>query len=140
MAETDVLIDTGPLVGLLSRRDQHHAWAKRQTARLEWPFYTCEAVLSETVHLLEHAQADPLALVDLLDNGLIEVPFSYAEHAGSVHGLMRQYADQPMSFADACLVRMAESRRQTQVFTTDADFHVYRTTSGARLDVLAPGE
>jgi hypothetical protein len=43
-----------------------------------------------------------------------------------------------MSFADAGLVRMAEVRRAAQVFTTDADFRVYRTTGGEALDVLAP--
>ena len=47
--------------------------------------------------------------------------------------------DQPVSFADACLVCMVEERRQPQVFTTDDDFHVYRTNDGEALDVLAPG-
>jgi predicted nucleic acid-binding protein len=139
MAETEVLIDTGSIVGLLSRRDQYHVWAKRQTAHLEWPFYTCEAVLSESVHLLGNTPADPLALIDLLERDLIKVPFSYAEHAGPVHELMRTYADQPMSFADAGLVRMAGRRRAAQVLTTDADFRVYRTAGGEALDVLAPG-
>lgn len=42
-----------------------------------------------------------------------------------------------MSFADACLVCMAEERRQPQVFTTDNDF--YCANDGEALDVLAPG-
>ena len=139
MARTDVLVDTGPLVGLLSERDQYHAWAKRQAARLEWPFYTCEAVLSEAFHLLEDTPQGGAKLLALLERGFVEVAFAYAEHAGPVHELMRTYADQPMSFADAGLVRMAGCRREAQVFTTDDDFRVYRTTGSARLDVLAPG-
>ena len=139
MAETEVLIDTGSIVGLLSRRDQYHVWAKRQTAHLEWPFYTCEAVLSEAFHLLEDTPQGGAKLLTLLERGFVEVPFAYAEHAGPVHELMRTYADQPMSFADAGLVRMAGRRRAAQVLTTDADFRVYRTAGGEAIDVLAPG-
>jgi hypothetical protein len=32
----------------------------------------------------------------------------------------------PMSFADACLVRMSEMERDTLIFTTNRDFLTYR--------------
>jgi len=139
MVKTDVILDTGPLIGLLSKRDQYHTWAKQQTAHLKEPFYTCEAVLSEATHLLERTPVRHLLVVDLLERDLIEVPFVYSAHAGRVHMLMRAYADQPMSFADACLVCMAERRAASTIFTTDADFRVYRHKGDPPQNVLTPG-
>jgi uncharacterized protein len=51
MART-VLVDSGFLVALLSRNDQWHDWAVAQTQQAPRPWVTCEAVLSETFHLL----------------------------------------------------------------------------------------
>lgn len=40
--------------------------------------------------------------------------------------LLAKYADVPMSFADACLVRMTETLNDPVLLTTDDDFRVYR--------------
>lgn len=37
---------------------------------------------------------------------------------------LRKYANVPMSFADACLVRMSEIMADPLILTTDSDFHV----------------
>ena len=42
-----VILDAGPLVALLNRRDRHHSWARDQWARISPPLITCEAVLAE---------------------------------------------------------------------------------------------
>jgi hypothetical protein len=42
-----VLLDTGPLVAFLNRRDEFHGWVTGELATIEPPFLTCEAVLSE---------------------------------------------------------------------------------------------
>lgn len=107
-------------------------------ARLEVPLYTCEAVLSEAFHLLEPVVQGTTQLLTFLDRGAVETPFSYTEHPGRVHDLMRTYADQPMSFADACLVCMAEERSSHRLVTTDADFRVYRKAGDEPLDVILP--
>ncbi|WP_071783249.1 PIN domain-containing protein [Rubidibacter lacunae] len=46
------ILDTGPLVALLNRRDRHHQWATLQWAEIEPPLLTCESVLSEALFLL----------------------------------------------------------------------------------------
>ena len=51
----NVLLDTGPLVALLNRRDRYHEWAKLQWAKVAPPLLTCEAVLSEACFLLRGA-------------------------------------------------------------------------------------
>src|SRR5260370_34918911 len=48
----NVLVDAGFVVALLSGRDNHHEWAVTQASGLPPPWSTCEAVLSETFHLL----------------------------------------------------------------------------------------
>jgi hypothetical protein len=42
-----VLIDSGPIVALLNRRDQHHDWCPASAAEVNPPMHTCEAVLTE---------------------------------------------------------------------------------------------
>lgn len=140
MAKTDPIIDSGPLVAYFNRRDEHHSWATEQMAQLNPPLHTCEAVLSEAFHLLEPVGQGTQSLLTFLARGAVTVSFSYSEHISRIHALMRTYADQPMSFADACLVRMAEGRRAPPVVTTDDDFHVYRTAGDEPLDVRLPTE
>ena len=65
-------------------------------------------------------------------------PFSYTAHAGRVHDLVRIYSDLPASFADACLVRMAEVHDDARVFTVDSDVRVYQKHGRAPIPVLMP--
>jgi hypothetical protein len=53
---------------------------------------------------------------------------------------LRKYADQQMSVADACLVRMTELNDRCQAFTTDRDFRVYRRKGRHVIPLLAPFE
>ena len=43
-----------------------------------------------------------------------------------------------MSFADACLVRMSELHRDSQVFTLDHDFAAYRRNGRERIPLITP--
>jgi Tfp pilus assembly ATPase PilU len=52
---------------------------------------------------------------------------------------MRRYADRPMAFADACLVRMAELHANASVWTLDADFRIYRKNRRQTLSLVIPG-
>jgi predicted nucleic acid-binding protein len=137
-ATNQVLLDTGPLVAYLNRHDRHHQWAVACWSAFFEPLVTCEAVLSEAVFLLQAdgASADPV--LRLLDRGIVRLGFSVAEHRADVSRLVRKYADQPMSLADACLVRMAELTDTAQVFTTDRDFSVYRRRGRQVIPLLAP--
>lgn len=137
--ETDTLVDAGPIVAYFNRRDAHHAWSREKMARLEAPLHTCEAVLSETFHLLEDVNRGTLRFLEFLDRGAVMVSSPYPQNQGRVHDLMRTYADQPMSFADACLVGMAEDHPDSRIITTDDDFRVYRTDEDEPLDVILPG-
>jgi predicted nucleic acid-binding protein len=118
------LVDAGFLVALLSRRDAHHRWAAAQAARLPPPWMTCEAVLSEAFYLLGPGGLGGLA--SLLHRGALASRYLFADDMDAVLRLMEKYADVPMSFADACLVRMTETLNDPMLLTTDADFRIYR--------------
>ena len=67
------LIDAGPLVALLDRGDQHHAWARATFDGLDAPLVTCEAVLSEAWFLARRGGAGPARVVDLAERLRIRV-------------------------------------------------------------------
>src|ERR1051326_8113768 len=119
--------DTGFLVALLNERDRDHQWAREQTAEFDPPFDTGEAVITETSHILSPLTGNQL--IDALGRGAFRFPFAFEPHQDRILILMRKYRDVPMSFADACLVRMTEILADPVVLTTDADFRIYRRHS-----------
>jgi predicted nucleic acid-binding protein len=138
MAGTRLLLDTGPLVGYLNARDQHHAWARHCWEAAFDPFWTCEPVISEAVFVLQSERLSVDPLLRLMERGVICLEFSLEAHRVDVFRLMRKYEDQPMSVADACLVRMAELETDCHVVTTDRDFQVYRRSGRGVIPLLAP--
>jgi len=133
-----VLIDTGPLVAALLHRDIHHQWARAHFEASSAPFATCEAVISEALFLLDRAQSGKEALCALIERGVIALRYSFKDESAETLRLIRRYHDTPMSFADACLVRMAEQNDGTVVFTTDADFRIYRKNGRQLIPLLIP--
>src|SRR5437899_1979611 len=93
------LIDTGPLVAVLRRKDQYHAWARAHFEAATEPFVTCEAVVSESLFLLERTSSGAAALCVLLERGIVIVDFSITKHLSETLRLIRRYHDTPMSLA-----------------------------------------
>jgi len=138
MAATKILADTGPLVAYVSQTDQYHRWAVAAFGSFYEPIYTCEAVISEALFLLRSANLDVENFLQLLERGAVKIDFCMEENHADVLNLLRKYADQPMSLADACLVRMAELNDNCQIFTTDKDFLVYRRKGRHVIPLLSP--
>ena len=72
-----------------------------------------------------------------MDAGLRSDFDLHAEYR-AVRDLMRRYREMPMSFADACLVRMAEIHGDAVVWTLDRDFHVYRRHRRQTIPLVTP--
>lgn len=121
----EVLLDTGPLVALLQARDTQHAWAVQAFGDLSGTLLTCEAVLTEASYLLRHDRRGMEHVFRQVEAGRLQVA-SLAGHQAEVGRLMSRYASVPMSYADACLVRLSELHPDCMVLTLDSDFHVYR--------------
>ena len=69
---------------------------------------------------------------------MVLLDFGLPDHMARVLSLMRSYRDIPMSLADACLVCMAESTKDSRVFTTDSDFRTYRKNKRQMIPLIAP--
>ena len=136
---TRVIVDTGPIVALLNRRDNHHLWARDVLDTLEPPVFTCESVISEACFLLGGLTGGPDAVLDLLVADVVRVDFPLESEIAPIRGLMRKFMNVPMSLADACLVRMTEIEPQSVVVTLDSDFRVYRRNRRQVIPTMMPG-
>ena len=133
-----VILDTGPLVALLDRGDLHHQWAVDQWAQIAPPLHTCEAVLAEACFLVRRFPGGQAAVMDLVRRGILELSFRLPEEIEAIARLLKKYQDVLMSFADACLVRMAERYGGGVVFTLDNDFSIYRKNGRQTIPTLMP--
>ena len=122
-----VLLDTGPLVAILSPRDQHHDACTQALKDLTPPLYTCWPVLTEAAWLLRF---DPDAVEKLLKSaatGLYRIFDLGEKDAVAIAAILRKYRRLQPQLADAALVHLARRERIETVFTVDRrDFRVYR--------------
>jgi hypothetical protein len=132
-----ILIDTGPIVALLRRPDQHHERCVATLRGLEEPLATVWPVVTEAMFLLADRPDVQAALwrsfeaeaMRLLPLGRDDIP--------RIRELMWKYRDRRMDFADAALVRVAEREGLDTVFTVDRrDFGVYRLAGRRRLKIV----
>jgi uncharacterized protein len=135
-----VIADTGWLVAYLVEEDLQHEWAVQQFRELHVPYLTCEAVLTETSHLASKLHNGTVRFLNLLETGILTVPFQLMGEREAVDALARKYADLPMSLADACLVRMAELNDGAAVCTLDHHFRIYRKNGRQKVPVIMPPE
>lgn len=133
-----VILDTGPLVALLDRSDNAHAWTVRQFQAIRGPLLTCEPVLAEVMYLLRGLRPAQEKVLAWIEQGVVRCPFILSAEVAAVRLLWEKYADVPMSLADACLVRMAEQFDTYHLCTLDSDFAVYRKHGRQPISLIAP--
>jgi uncharacterized protein len=109
------IVDAGPLVALFDRSERHHRWVVECIEELEAPLLVCEPVLTEAMHLLGRYSKAQDDLLELLQNGALNLALRVEEHLGALRKLLQKYRDIPMSLADACIVRMAEIHERHSV-------------------------
>lgn len=133
MAAGRTLLDTGPLVALLSRSDAAHAACVAAFEGARGEFLSTEAVLTEAVYLLGGA---PACLEFFIRGGAVLVPTNVLRLA-RCRALMADYADIRMDFADAGLVALADELGIGTVFTLDRrGFETYRWRRTRRFEIL----
>jgi predicted nucleic acid-binding protein len=133
-----VLADAGPLVALFHQNDSAHQWALARFREFTEPLLTCEAVLTEAMHLLRKVPPAHANLLSLWQRDLLRIGFSAETEKDSIRRLLRRFADVPISFADACLIRMSEIHVSCAVWTLDSDFRVYRRNGRQAIPLMIP--
>jgi len=74
----------------------------------------------------------------LLQRRAVVCSFHVDEELDQALKLMAKYADVPMSFADACLVRMTELLADPILLTLDAHFRIYRRHGNKTIPCVMP--
>ncbi|HVT98722.1 MAG TPA: PIN domain-containing protein [Acidobacteriaceae bacterium] len=133
-----VLLDTGVIVALLQRESPWHKECARLVSSLDRPLVTCEAVITETCHILRRFPGASEAVMTNLEQGEFEIPFALSQSVPEIRGIMRKYRDLPASFADACLVHMADELDTGDILTLDSDFVTYRWRKNRTFELLIP--
>jgi uncharacterized protein len=122
-----VLIDTGPIVAILSASDEHHARCVAQLADLRPPLFTCWPVVTEAQWLLRQDPQAVQALFDAFTGGLLALLPVDAAALPAIAAFILRYSKRKPNLVDAMLVHLAEREDIATVFTLDRrDFSVYR--------------
>ena len=135
---TPALVDASFFVALYNRREAAHQCCVEFYQELDSQLVTCEACITEALHLLGHAEAAVDAIFTSLERGALEIPFHLGSDFRSVKRLMDKYRDTPCDFADACLIRMADELDTGDILTLDSDFIHYRWKRTRRFNLLIP--
>jgi predicted nucleic acid-binding protein len=132
-----ILVDAGPLVALVDRRDQHHAACVRALKNMGEPLGTVWPAVTEAMYLLEGVEGGQDKVWEMIARGAPRILALDEGDIPRIRELMAKYSNRPMDLADAALVRVAERERVATVFTVDKkDFSVYRLHGRSRLRVL----
>jgi len=134
----DCILDTGPLVALLSRED---AWHEAVTAAAEEVLPRCvttEAVAVEACHIVRRYGGEPAQVLEFLLSAAIPM-FAVHQpmHEQCIH-LLHRYRSVPMDYADATIVALADRLGLSRVFTLDRrGFRAYRGVRGNTMELIA---
>jgi len=129
------IADTGPLAAWFRGNDPFHAAAERFFRAFDGTLITTWPVVVEVTHLL--LPAAQLQFLAWVRNGGVEVAAIDAADLEAIERLTAKYRDQPMDFADATLVLLAERTGVADIVTFDRkQFEVYRFRGSQRFNQL----
>lgn len=132
-----ILVDTGPLVALRNRRDQHHVRVSELAPELPPVLYTTWPVLTETAFLMRQHPGQFGLVLDALNDGslrLIEIGRADVRHMSR---LMTKYQDQGFSLADVSLMHVAVRDKCQGIFTIDErDFSTWKYGQNVEIELV----
>jgi uncharacterized protein len=132
-----VLVDAGPLVAVLNRRDRHHQACVDALRHMRGPLLSTWMPVTEAMYLLDFSAAAQGALLEMIERSALDIVELLPEDLPAIRRLMKKYRDRPMEFADASLVQVADRLGLTDIFTLDRrDFSVYRLSRRRSFRIL----
>lgn len=137
MAKT-VYIDTGPIVAILSKRDEHHFWASEKISEIEVNLVTTSIIIAEAFHILKKVPNGKTGLFKTIEEGFIKVEESYPKNLDFIHKGVLKYNNIEASLGDISLLSIVDDPKRSKIFTLDYDFHIYRDNKGNPLDLISP--
>jgi len=134
----NIILDTGPLIAILNRRDKYHHWALEHWNQIQPSMLTCEAVISEACFLLTGTGSGIDSVMQMIQRKIIAISFHLDEHIQTVKNLLLKYRSVPISLAGACLIKMSELHPESRIFTLDSDFNLYRKNRRRIIPTIMP--
>ncbi len=132
-----VLVDTGPIVAVLSRRDQYHQLCVETLKDIPGPLFTCWPVITEAAWLLRRDGDAVSRMLNSLHTGFLNVLPLKGDDASPMAKIMEKYRDVGIQLADAALVHIAIRDGVETIFTLDQrDFSVYRLAKGRAFRII----
>lgn len=123
-----ILVDTGPLVAILSPEDQYHTVCVNALRDMPGPLLSCWPVITEAAWLLRKSPRAVQQLLRSIDGGFLELLPLAGVEAESIAALMKRYEDIHPQLADVALVHLASREKIDTIFTLDQrDFSIYRS-------------
>jgi uncharacterized protein len=120
-------VDTGPVVAIFSRHDEHHETCLNALRDMPGPLFSCWPVITEAAWLLRGSPGAVQRLLQSIDGRFLELLPLAGSEAPAIAGIMKRYEDIRPQLADAALVYLAEREQIEIVFTLDhRDFSIYR--------------
>lgn len=132
-----ILVDTGPLVAILSRADEYHAVCVDALREMPGPLLTCWPVITETACLLRSSPSAVQHLLRSIDGSFLELLPLAGTEAVAIATLMKRYEDIHPQLADVTLVYLAAREHIDTIFTLDwRDFSIYRSGRRRSLSIV----
>ncbi len=132
-----VLIDTGPMVAILSEQDGHHERCSGALTALTPPLLTCWPVVTEAAWLLRKRPDTIDKLFESFNAGLFALLTLDGVDISAIAALMKRYESSGLQLADAAIAHLAERENILTVFTTDRrDFSIIRLKRNRALRLI----
>lgn len=122
-----ILLDTGPLVAVMNRRDDQHSRCVDCWRGLRGELATVWPVLTEAAFLLSYAPGGVDALMAMVEREAFSILDIERRDSQRMREVLGKYGDLPMDLADAAMLAMGEREHIDTVFTLDVrGFSVFR--------------
>ncbi len=132
-----ILVDTGPLVAILSREDEYHDACVTALRHMPAPLLSCWPVITEAAWLLRKSPYAIQQLLRSVNGGFVELLPLAGTESGAIAILMKRYEDIHPQLADTVLVYLANREKIDTIFTLDRrDFAIYRAGRKRRFRIV----
>ena len=122
-----IIVDTGPIVAILSRSDNYHKVCVETLKTIKPPMLTTWMVFTEAHYLLRRDNLALKGLFNAFEKELLALEEIPSDALVWLKEFCMKYEDINPQIADASLMYLAEKNNIDTIFTLDRrDFSIYR--------------
>jgi uncharacterized protein len=135
-----VMVDAGPLVAILDRRDEHHLLCRNTLRRIEPPLLTTWPVVTEVAWMLRKQAQSLEQLYASVKSGLFRIVPLDESALADMAEFAKRYSALQLQLADLSLLYLSRREQYTKLFTLDRrDFAIISKKWQPKLILLPEG-